>query len=491
MHKNYTNHNLSLFTINEQLRKLSNDIIKRNSNNTKNVRSNHNSNSKKRQISDRRLTKQVMSFSSKLFQLKRPTYVSTKPNNIKPINSPKSKVKITQIFANHTQTNGNQLKTNNNYSTNANTNTISNKRNGKRERYLPSPKRFLSLTKDRNQKKTIKSHYTNINIIATHANSNNNIKKYPIYSNIKESNLRSFQTHNNNKKYSKSGSKSNSLTKNHIKNSNYLSNSNSHKKYKEQSAYSTNTIHNIKDSKSKDCILPKTSQNSFLSKAFLQSANHSSENFNIKEKNKIKVNRKKSTQKEDKKHQTNIAFINQYSSYLTQKEVNDLQTFTHGIYYTDPFDRRKTNNMRYNNQLTSTYSYINCPNYTYTAWPRCNSYKSFNEIYILSDNYEYDDNEGNYNLIQGDHLLYRYEIVHLLGTGSFGQAVRCLDHKTNQIVCIKIIKANPRFYVQALMEIKILEEIKEADVDNESNVVKLLSHFVFRSHIVRNCFINS
>lgn len=485
------------------MRKLSNDIIKRNSN--KNYHSNNNecsghnksnSHSNNRKTSNNRaLIKQVLSFSSKLFQLKRPSfpiqYITTKANNIKPVNSPKGKAKYTQTCwnTNQTQSNGTQPNTN----MNSNTNNNCNKRNDKRGRYFPSPKRFLSLTKDRSQKQTIRNnHNFKTNCNNNKNNSSKNRKKYPIYNTIKESNLKSFQTNNTkySKSKSKSKSKSNSLTKHRIKYSNnFLSYSN--KKNKEQCAFTPNTTQNIKDSKSKDCIFPKTNQNSFLSKVLLQSSNNSSENFHLKEKNKIKVNRKGNTQKAFKRPQSNHTFIKKYSSHLTQKEVNELRTFTHGIYYTDPFEKRKNENIRYTNEMTCTFSYMHCPNFTFIPWPRSNSYKSFNELYLQTDNDDYDDDEGNYNLIQGDHLLYRYEIIQLLGTGSFGEAVRCFDHKTNQTVCIKIIKANPKFYVQARMEIRILEEIREADLDNESNVVKLLSHFIFRSHIVRTIFINS
>ena len=36
---------------------------------------------------------------------------------------------------------------------------------------------------------------------------------------------------------------------------------------------------------------------------------------------------------------------------------------------------------------------------------------------------ECDDEEGYYKIKEGDHLLYRYEIVKILGKGSFAQVV--------------------------------------------------------------------
>ena len=43
-------------------------------------------------------------------------------------------------------------------------------------------------------------------------------------------------------------------------------------------------------------------------------------------------------------------------------------------------------------------------------------------------------------MVLGDHLAYRYEIKDFLGKGSFGQALKCVDHKTGEVVAIKIIR---------------------------------------------------
>ncbi len=73
----------------------------------------------------------------------------------------------------------------------------------------------------------------------------------------------------------------------------------------------------------------------------------------------------------------------------------------------------------------------------------------------------YDDERGDYNIVEGDHLAYRYEVVDLLGKGSFGQVVRCIDHKTGILVAVKIIRNKKRFHQQALVEVNILQKLKE------------------------------
>lgn len=76
-------------------------------------------------------------------------------------------------------------------------------------------------------------------------------------------------------------------------------------------------------------------------------------------------------------------------------------------------------------------------------------------------NFGYDDERGDYTIVPGDHLAYRYEIVDILGKGSFGQVLRCIDHKLGKLVAIKIIRNKKRFHQQALVEVNILQKLRE------------------------------
>ena len=78
-----------------------------------------------------------------------------------------------------------------------------------------------------------------------------------------------------------------------------------------------------------------------------------------------------------------------------------------------------------------------------------------------SPNFGYDDERGDYTIVPGDHLSYRYEIIDVLGKGSFGQVVRCIDHKTGVLVAVKIIRNKKRFHQQALVEVNILQKLRE------------------------------
>lgn len=55
-------------------------------------------------------------------------------------------------------------------------------------------------------------------------------------------------------------------------------------------------------------------------------------------------------------------------------------------------------------------------------------------------NFGYDDEKGDYLIVTGDHIGYRYEILSFLGKGSFGTALRCHDHKTGRETAIKLVK---------------------------------------------------
>jgi dual specificity tyrosine-phosphorylation-regulated kinase 2/3/4 len=90
-----------------------------------------------------------------------------------------------------------------------------------------------------------------------------------------------------------------------------------------------------------------------------------------------------------------------------------------------------------------------------------NAKKHVGDLDHSTNNFGYDDDRGDYNIVMGDHLAYRYEVVDMLGKGSFGQVVRCVDHKTGLLVAIKIIRNKKRFHQQALVEVNILQKLRE------------------------------
>lgn len=95
----------------------------------------------------------------------------------------------------------------------------------------------------------------------------------------------------------------------------------------------------------------------------------------------------------------------------------------------------------------------------------------------------YDDDRGDYKVILHDHISYRYEILSNLGQGSFGQVIKVYDHKAKKELALKIIRNKKKFEYQAKVEVKILNEIKEYDQKDKSNIIKLINSFEFRKHL--------
>ncbi|XP_060046232.1 dual specificity tyrosine-phosphorylation-regulated kinase 4 isoform X2 [Erinaceus europaeus] len=95
----------------------------------------------------------------------------------------------------------------------------------------------------------------------------------------------------------------------------------------------------------------------------------------------------------------------------------------------------------------------------------------------------FDDEHGSYMKVLHDHIAYRYEVLEMIGKGSFGQVAKCLDHKNNEFVALKIIRNKKRFHHQAMVELKILEALRRKDKDNSYNVVHMKDFFYFRNHL--------
>lgn len=53
----------------------------------------------------------------------------------------------------------------------------------------------------------------------------------------------------------------------------------------------------------------------------------------------------------------------------------------------------------------------------------------------------------------------RYIIKDILGHGTFGQVAKCWVAETNSFVAVKIIKNQPAYFQQALVEVSILTSV--------------------------------
>ena len=99
-------------------------------------------------------------------------------------------------------------------------------------------------------------------------------------------------------------------------------------------------------------------------------------------------------------------------------------------------------------------------------------------------NMGFDDKETDYIIIIGDHIAYQYEVLEVLGAGSFAQVCKCWDHKNKIEVAIKIIKSHSRFQDQGQVELKVLDFLKKhGDRNKTSSFAQMLEYFIFRNHL--------
>ncbi|KAJ7397723.1 Dual specificity tyrosine-phosphorylation-regulated kinase 4 [Pitangus sulphuratus] len=176
----------------------------------------------------------------------------------------------------------------------------------------------------------------------------------------------------------------------------------------------------------------------------------------------------------------------------------------------------------FRNQLT-VYEQKEIFNYT-ELWFLGLEAKKIEGLPETQNNNCYDDEHGSYLKVLHDHIAYRYEVLEVIGKGSFGQVAKCLDHKTNELVALKIIRNKKRvseadengavdssnrvlavpfspsvnskcedalqnrlsdcarFHSQALVEVKILDALLKKDKDDSHNIIHMKEYFYFRNH---------
>ncbi|ESO11036.1 hypothetical protein HELRODRAFT_97197 [Helobdella robusta] len=100
-----------------------------------------------------------------------------------------------------------------------------------------------------------------------------------------------------------------------------------------------------------------------------------------------------------------------------------------------------------------------------------------------NNNNGFDDDQRAYRHVAHDHIAYRYEVIQMLGKGSFGQVVKAFDHKDRVYTAVKMVRNEKRFHKQAQEEIRILNNLKRLDKDSKHNVVQILDNFIFRNHV--------
>ena len=79
---------------------------------------------------------------------------------------------------------------------------------------------------------------------------------------------------------------------------------------------------------------------------------------------------------------------------------------------------------------------------------------------------------------------FKYTILDLLGTGTFGQVFRCQCDGSDEVVAVKIIKNKPAYHVQGQLEAKIANLLNlKYDSRNERHIVRFQTSFICKGHL--------
>ncbi|EDK43773.1 conserved hypothetical protein [Lodderomyces elongisporus NRRL YB-4239] len=97
----------------------------------------------------------------------------------------------------------------------------------------------------------------------------------------------------------------------------------------------------------------------------------------------------------------------------------------------------------------------------------------------------FDNEESDYilyvNDILGSEEGRKYMVLDLLGSGTFGQVVKC-QNLTNQTVCaVKVIKSKPAYMNQSLTEVRLLEFLNTNS--DGKHFIRLLDTFMHKEHL--------
>ncbi|ELP85682.1 serine/threonine protein kinase ppk15, putative [Entamoeba invadens IP1] len=78
----------------------------------------------------------------------------------------------------------------------------------------------------------------------------------------------------------------------------------------------------------------------------------------------------------------------------------------------------------------------------------------------------------------------RYKVISVLGHGSFGQVLKCLDMNTGLFVALKVLRNRSAYFRQGMLEIAILELLNDKfDKECIGHTLRLIDHFLFYNHI--------
>ncbi|KAI9073823.1 hypothetical protein K1719_044225 [Acacia pycnantha] len=147
---------------------------------------------------------------------------------------------------------------------------------------------------------------------------------------------------------------------------------------------------------------------------------------------------------------------------------------------------RKSLLARLTKEIVETYQICN-PQFKYSEELNPKRYLTSPSVGVLNDGY---DNVNSDLILTVNYVLVnlernrRYLVKDVLGHGTFGQVAKCWVSDTNSYVAVKIIKNQPAYYQQALVEVSILNTLnKKYDPEDKHHIVRIYDYFVYQRHL--------
>ncbi|EON62220.1 CMGC/CLK protein kinase [Coniosporium apollinis CBS 100218] len=98
-------------------------------------------------------------------------------------------------------------------------------------------------------------------------------------------------------------------------------------------------------------------------------------------------------------------------------------------------------------------------------------------------NEKVDDDDGHYVVVPEADLTDRYQILKLLGQGTFGKVVEAFDRKKGSRCAIKVIRSVQKYRDASRIELRVLSTLASNDRSNRNKCIHLRDCFDFRNHI--------
>ncbi|KAH7426157.1 hypothetical protein KP509_11G087000 [Ceratopteris richardii] len=88
------------------------------------------------------------------------------------------------------------------------------------------------------------------------------------------------------------------------------------------------------------------------------------------------------------------------------------------------------------------------------------------------------------DVLVNEHANVRFIVKEFLGQGTFGQVVKCWIKEIDSFVAVKVIKNQPEYKNQAMMEISILHSLNtKYDPGDNNHIVRMLDYFIYKEHL--------